>query len=211
VQSSHDRSRAVTRYGGGAVGRRRALALATLTVGLPALPVLFQGEELGLDDGHVPADRVRDPLALRGGYALPRDVARTPMPWAPGPGLGFTTAAEAWVPFGGREPADTVARQWEDDGSSLAAHRRLLATRRRLADLRRGEVVWVDAQPPVLAYRRGTALVAANTGPSPAALDLPEGRWAVEFSTDPAGPPAPDGGRVVLGAEQAVVLARRGG
>ena len=210
VQSSHDRSRAVTRYGGGAMGRRRALTLATLTMGLPALPVLLQGEELGLEDANLAPDEIQDPLVLQGGYALSRDVARTPMPWAAGPGLGFTSAPRAWLPFADRAAADTARQQAGDPTSPLSAHTRLLATRHRLADLRRQPLRWIDAVEPVLAYRRGDVLVAANVGADPATFALPPGRWRVEFQTDGEatsvqGPT--HGVAFRLGAEQAVILA----
>jgi alpha-glucosidase len=199
VLSSHDRSRAVTRYGGGAVGRRRALVLATLMIGLPELPLLYQGDELGLDDAHIPPDRVQDPLVRQGGGTFARDAARTPMPWAPRPGLGFTSAADAWLPLGDRAAADTVAVQHADPGSPLSAHRTLLHLRRARAGLRRGPLEWLPAPPRALAYRRGDCVVAANLGAEPIELGLPDGGWTVAFATG-AGEP----GR--LGAEEAAVL-----
>jgi glycosidase len=71
-------------------------------------PGSTRGEELGLDDGHIPAAQVQDPLARKAGAAAARDPARTPMPWAPGPRLGFTTADRAWLAWGDRQPEDTV-------------------------------------------------------------------------------------------------------
>lgn len=207
VQSSHDRSRAVTRYGGGAAGRRRAMLLATVMAGLPALPVLYQGEELGLEDGAVPAELVQDPLVLQGGYALPRDTARTPMPWSSGHGFGFTSARQAWTAFGGRTTTDTVEYQAANPTSSLAAHRRLLATRRRLSGLRRGTVRWLDTTPSdVLAYRRGDVLVAANLGDTESTLQLPAGSWEVDYCTDRDDGTLHDGRVLRLGAEHAVIL-----
>ncbi|HLZ36536.1 MAG TPA: DUF3459 domain-containing protein [Mycobacteriales bacterium] len=207
MQSSHDSSRAVTRYGGGSAGRRRALTLATLTIGLPVLPVLYQGEELGLGDAELRPDEVQDPLAVSGGHSRSRDVARTPLPWAPGPGLGFTTGDSAWLPFGDRRPEDTVAVQRGDPRSSLAAYRALLAARRRLPGLRRGEVCWIDCDPPVLAYARGDCIVAANVGPHAETLRLPSGGWSVEFATN-GGAFERVEGQVPLGEEQAVILRR---
>lgn len=71
VLSSHDRPRAPSRYGGGTAGRRRALTLATLTAGFPCFPLLYQGDELGLQDAEVPADRVQDPLVPTAGRRIP--------------------------------------------------------------------------------------------------------------------------------------------
>ena len=102
VQGNHDRPRAATRYGGGTLGRRRSLALHVLMALLPGTLWLYQGEELGLPNGTVPPGQGLDPL----GAAQPdqsRDAARTPMPWAPGAGLGFSTGAP-WLTDGGRVP-----------------------------------------------------------------------------------------------------------
>lgn len=210
VQSNHDRSRAATRYGGGPTGRRRALALATMTMGLPALPVLFQGEELGLEDGEVAAEDMQDPLALQTGKGFSRDRARTPMPWSPGPGLGFTTAERAWISWGDRVPADTVEAQRSDPYSHWSAHRRLIAARKRLPSLRRGELRWIDDAEPVLAYERGDVLVACNVAAAPADLTLPEGGWLVEFRTDDVDDRSPLSGTLTLGPEQAAILRQAG-
>jgi alpha-glucosidase len=201
VLSSHDRSRAVSRYGGGAVGRRRALVLSTATIGLPDLPLLYQGEELGLDDAHIPLETAQDPLVRFGGGTFPRDAVRTPMPWRPGPGLGFTTAPRAWISFGDRGPADTVAVQARDPASPLSTYRRLLALRRAEPSLRSGAVEWLDAAAEVLAYRRGDCVVVANLGASPQAIALPSGRWAAAFVTSTV-----DAGR--LPGESAAVFRR---
>lgn len=178
TQSSHDWARAASRY-----GARRALALTTLAAGLPGTLFLYQGDELGLVNGDVPADQAQDPLAARGGnHEHNRDTSRTPMPWRPGPGLGFTTAERAWLPFGGRAPEDTVEMQRADPGSLLHAHRRLLHVRSELPDLRGPAPTWLDAPAGVTAYRRGDTVVAANLGTTPVALDLP-GAWRVRYST----------------------------
>jgi alpha-glucosidase len=57
------------------------MALHVVT-SLPGTMLLYQGEELGLENGRVPAGEGADPL----GAAEPgqsRDGARTPMPWRP--------------------------------------------------------------------------------------------------------------------------------
>ncbi|MGY1608478.1 alpha-amylase family glycosyl hydrolase [Geodermatophilus sp. SYSU D00700] len=210
VLSSHDRPRAVTRYGGGAAGRRRALVLATLTIGLSALPFLYQGDELGLEDVTIPADQVRDPAALNGtGETYTRDAARSPMPWAPRPGLGFTHASTPWLPLGERSTADTVQVQLTDPHSMLARYRTLLAVRHRCTSLRHGRVTWLETPGCVLAYRRGDCLVAANLGPETADLPLPDGsRWRLEFDTSTRHSTGALAGWLAMAPEQAVILAR---
>lgn len=184
VLSSHDRPRAPSRYGGGTAGRRRALTLATLTAGLPCFPLLYQGDELGLQDAEVPADRAQDPLVRYGGATYARDAARTPMPWSATPGLGFTDSPEPWITLGDRKPEQTVSAQRQDPASTLNAYRRLLRLRADDSDLRHGELRWLPAGEGVIGYVRGSTLVAANVSPGPATIALPEGRWRVTFRTD---------------------------
>jgi alpha-glucosidase len=69
VLSNHDVPRHRTRYG----SEDRARAALFLLLGLRGSPVLYQGEELGLEDATIPPDRVVDP----GG----RDGCRAPIPW----------------------------------------------------------------------------------------------------------------------------------
>ncbi len=187
VTSSHDRPRAASRFGGGRNGALRALAVSTLQYGLPGVPFLYQGEELGLTDGIVARAQAADPIALRQG--LPgRDGARTPMPWAhpSGPGMGFTTAERAWLPFGGRTAADTVEVQRADHRSILQRYRALIRTRRALfgadATSTNRPVEWLTTDGPIIGYRRGEVVIAANCDDEPATLPL-AGRWQLRFSS----------------------------
>ena len=207
ISGSHDRSRVVTRFGGGDVGRARALAFATLLFGLPGVPFLYQGEELGLDDVPIDATEAQDPIGARAGALdRSRDVCRTPMPWRPGAGMGFTTAsAEPWLPFGDRRPDDTVQGQRDDPTSLLHRYRALIGLRRGMPDVIDAPVEWLTAGGPVLAYRRGDVLVAGNCGEAVQRLTLPDGGWRVAFDAD-GGPERAVAGLIVLEPAQAVVL-----
>ncbi|HVM13675.1 MAG TPA: alpha-amylase family glycosyl hydrolase [Egibacteraceae bacterium] len=184
VQSSHDRSRAVTRFGGGERGRARALVFATLLMGLPGVPFVYQGEELGLEDGRVPVELAQDPVALRGGpTAKSRDGCRTPMLWEPGEGYGFGSTTP-WLPFGDRSDADTVAVQRDDPDSMVHRYRALVRLRRERTDLHDAPLEWLHEEGPVVAYRRGGTLVAANCGEQRHSAPLPAGTWEAAFCTD---------------------------
>lgn len=205
VTGSHDRPRVVSRFGGDAVGQARALALSTLEFGLPGVPFLYQGEELGLSDVPITVADTQDPLALREGVTG-RDPARTPMPWdsSAGPGLGFTTAARPWLPFGDRTPADTVAFQRTDDRSILHRYRKLIRVRRSLLhgpDL----VEWLTEAGPIIAYRRGRAVVAANCAADPERLALP-GRFEIRFSSLGHGKDDQVTDEVELAGHEAIIL-----
>ena len=177
VLSNHDLVRHVTRYGGGSLGRRRGLAVSSLLFGLPGSPYLYQGEELGLDEAEVPAEKRQDPVFLRTQGQVPgRDGCRTPMPWsADAPGLGFTTG-EPWLPFGDDARGLAVDVQEDDPDSTLTAYRRLLATRRALlAEGLPDTVELLDTSDDVLAFRRGPLLAALNTAGEPVQLRVPAG------------------------------------
>lgn len=170
--SSHDDPRAPTRFGGGEEGARRALAYLALLSGLPGVPFIYQGDELGLEDGEVEAGA--DPLALRNPGATGRDGARTPMVWAPGNGYGFTRG-KPWLPFGrDRHDGLTMLAQDRDPASHLNRVRRLLARRRRLEPLLdETPVRWLDAGRDLVAFRRADVVVACNLGADRATLRLP--------------------------------------
>ncbi len=176
--SSHDDPRAATRFGGGEAGARRSLAYLTLLCGLPGTPFLFQGDELGLEDGELPDDVAEDPIARRYPGTHGRDPQRTPMPWRPGEHLGFTTG-RPWLALGANHTAEhTVEAQLGDPGSHLERTRRLLAVRRTLPALTDGSPTeWVvDEGPVVVIERGGEVLVALHVGDGqgPAGLVLPE-------------------------------------
>jgi alpha-glucosidase len=165
VLSSHDSPRAAGRYAFDTSdrGRERALVLHTLLFCLPGMPFLYQGEELGLTNGIVPPDRVRDPIALAGEIENARDIARTPMPWRPGsPMLGFTSASDAWLPLGGRTDADTAAVQRADPQSWLTRYRELIAFRRAHPELATGTATIVDRSPDHVVIVNGRVTVRAN-------------------------------------------------
>ena len=71
--SNHDHSRMATRWAGGDERKHKAALFLLLT--LPGSAILYQGDELGLEDGVVPADRILDVADP------PRDPERTPFPW----------------------------------------------------------------------------------------------------------------------------------
>jgi alpha-glucosidase len=183
VQGNHDdQARAATRFGGGDAGRGRSLGLSTLLAGLPGITFTYQGEELGLEDAEVPFEDMRDPLAVQNAAPeLGRDRVRTPMPWRPGPGAGFTSSPRSWLPVGRRNDADTVAVQRTNEQSTLCRFRELLRARRGLVQASRDSVEWLGSGP-IVGYRRGNAVVAMNAGLQPATLATP-GPWEVLFST----------------------------
>ena len=144
VLSSHDDSRPVTRFGGGRVGRQRSLALTTLMCGLPGLPFLYQGEELGLEDAKLFEMTVPDMDNPTDPNAPGREPSRTPIPWDhEGEGLGFSTSDRPWLPMSHRG-YESVAAQMDRPGSHLSLVRELIALRHNLDIAAQTPVHWLD-------------------------------------------------------------------
>jgi len=121
--SNHDVPRHRQRYGGSELDARMA---ALMLLMLPGTPFLYQGEELGLLDAVVSADRVVDP----GG----RDGCRGPIPWDSTPLHGWAT--DPWLPFPPAADTDNVATQHSRPDSMLHWYHRLLALRSSTPALR---------------------------------------------------------------------------
>jgi alpha-glucosidase len=197
VLSNHDNPRHRTRYGG---SEDRARAALFLLLGLQGSPVLYAGEELGLEDAVVPSDRVVDP----GG----RDGCRAPIPWTGVPDHGWGVT-DAWLPW----PPEADVRNAEalraDEGSILHLYRRLLAARRASDALQQGDFAWLDAPEGVLAWRRSfgdeTRVLAVNMSESDAALGL---AGTVVVASDGRGEGEPFPG--TLRRDRAVLLADTG-
>jgi len=150
--SSHDDGRLATRWCDGDEDAARCALVALLS--LPGACILYQGDEIALENVPVPSDRIRDVAG--------RDPGRTPMVWSDVDGAGFTApGVEPWLPIGSRER--NVATQHDDPGSTLVLVRDLIALRRRTPLA--GSYEPVAAPPGVWAFRLGGgALVALNLG-----------------------------------------------
>jgi alpha-glucosidase len=196
VLSNHDNVRHRTRYGG---SESRARAAAFLLLGLAGSPVLYAGEELGLEDAVIPEDRRVDP----GG----RDGCRAPIPWDGARDRGWGVE-DAWLPWPPEADVRNVAALGRDADSILHLYRRLLAVRRATTALQTGAFERLEsverAAPGVVAWRRwdeaGAVVVAVNMGDD-APVDV-EG--TVLVASDGVAEGSPFGG--VLGADRAVLI-----
>jgi alpha-glucosidase len=157
------------------------------------------GEELGLEDAAIPAERAVDP----GG----RDGCRAPIPWSAAPPHGWS--AEPWLPFPPDAAARSLERQRADAGSVLQLYRRLLAARRASPALREGSLELLASPDDVLLYRRrcgdDARLVAIHFGEGEARLE-PGEAWRVELASDGAGEGDRFDGRIA--GDRALVLTR---
>ncbi|MEV6504584.1 glycoside hydrolase family 13 protein [Streptomyces sp. NPDC051642] len=188
VLCNHDVTRTVTRYGRAdtgfdfatkafgtptdlALGTRRARAAALLSLALPGVVYLYQGEELGLPEVELPVDRIQDPMYLRSGGTDPgRDGCRVPLPWVEGaPYAGFGSRGEPWLPQPVGWTSYAVDRQQRTVDSMLNLYRDAIRLRPVFGD---GPLTWLPAPDGVLAFARAEGVICVvNLADTPA--DLP--------------------------------------
>jgi alpha-glucosidase len=152
---NHDAPRAVSRWC--ALEHRDAFARmkAMLLLSLRGNPILFQGEELGLEQDDVPFERLQDPEAIANWpLTLSRDGVRTPLPWKAQDEHGGFTSGHPWLPLSEANLARAIDRQEADPASLLHLTRRLIHLRRDDAALRRGTCEVLLADETRLALRR---------------------------------------------------------
>jgi alpha-glucosidase len=201
VLGNHDQRRIATRVG----SRERARVAAVVQLTLRGVPFIYQGEELGLEDAVVPAERVVDP----GG----RDGCRAPIPWTTEVHTGWSQGA--WLPAPPDAAALSIAAQVADPSSSANLYRRLLALRRDADVLRRGDQQVLGVTDGVPAgtlgiLRSGVGaphVTLAQMSGEDATLDAFVG-WRVRLDSDGAGMREGTTFDGRLGADTAVVLSR---
>jgi len=174
VLGNHDNARVVSRLG---AAQARVAAMFLLTA--RGTPTLFQGDEIGLSNGVIPPDRIRDPQE-KNEPGLPdhnRDIARTPMQWDASPFAGFSTV-EPWLPLVPGWESVNVAAEAADPASMLTLHRRLLKLRRAHEALSIGDVRVLVAAGDLLAFERRHGderfVIALNLGSDLIETSIPE-------------------------------------
>ncbi|MFI4966735.1 MAG: alpha-glucosidase family protein [Caulobacterales bacterium] len=176
--SNHDVPRTLSRFGGADAPPDLAKLLFALLLSLKGTTLIYQGEELGLPQAALARDQLRDPVGdLYWPYSGGRDGCRTPMPWAPGHALGFTTGTP-WLPPAREHAGLTVEAQEADPDSALAFARAMIDFRRHSAAMTAGDLAFLDVPGPVLAFvrRDGDEAIAClfNLSAEPRFVDAPE-------------------------------------
>ena len=154
VLGNHDQRRLASR-----LGQPQARVATLLLLTLPGTPVWYYGDEIGLENGIIPPEQIRDPQAVnqpdRAGQ-LGRDPQRTPMQWDASAHAGFTQAGVTpWLPVSVDYLQRNVAVQDSDEASFLGFFRQLIRLRTQIPALTRGDYSPLPvAGDAVLAYRR---------------------------------------------------------
>lgn len=152
VLGNHDQPRIASR-----AGKDGARAAAMLLLTARGTPFVYQGDELGMVNAHIPLDRIQDP---RGKYypGFNRDPSRTPMQWTAGAHAGFSTTGP-WLPLADDYREANVEFERDDPRSTLSLYRKLIRFRKELRVLRDGAMRVFsesEANPACVVYMRET-------------------------------------------------------
>lgn len=175
VLGNHDLRRVATRYGRGAA---RAAAILQLT--LRGVPTIYYGEELGMENVHVPPHMIQDPSELnQPGLGHGRDPVRSPMEWEAGKNAGFSTQSP-WLPISSHYKTRNVQYQQSDPHSFLNLYKALIKLHTSSDVLIHGTYKSHDVgNDDVLCftreYKNAKIVVAINFSATPARITLPGG------------------------------------
>jgi alpha-glucosidase len=186
VMSNHDLPRAASRYAQGENDAQAKIAM-TLLLTLRGTPFLYYGEEIGMRDIHLRRSEILDPP---GKHYWPiykgRDGCRSPMQWDDTAYAGFSNT-KPWLPVNSNYIHRNVLAQRADPDSIFNFTKKLLALRKEIPALRRGDFVPLKTPPGLLAYLRRmeeqSVLVVVNFSARGRKYTPPDGRWRVLLTT----------------------------
>ncbi|MDK2010877.1 MULTISPECIES: alpha-amylase family glycosyl hydrolase [unclassified Deinococcus] len=166
VLGNHDQHRFRSR-----LGDAQYRVAQTLLLTLRGTPTVYYGDEIGMHDVEIPADRIVDPAALQqpDSPEAGRDPERTPMQWDASVNAGFSAdGTTPWLPIADDFATLNVAVQEGDPASDLNYFRALTRLRQEHPALIGGTYRSVDAPDDVFAFIRqddsGTLTVLLNFG-----------------------------------------------
>ena len=180
VISNHDIVRSYVRYGDGAHNDDIAKVLAGMYLTLRGTPIMYYGEELGMENTDPKTrDEVKDPIGKLGWpKEKGRDGERTPMQWTAATNAGFSSA-KPWLPVAPNYATRNVQTELKAPDSVLNFYKRVLALRRDEPALKYGDYTPLNTgDANVFSYARtykGEAVVVAlnmSAQPQTVKLDL---------------------------------------
>jgi alpha-glucosidase len=153
--------------------------ILSMQLSLRGTPCLYQGDELAFSEADVPYELIQDPYGktfwpeFKG-----RDGCRTPIAWTQGEHGGFTSGTP-WLPVAEEHKAVAASVQEGDQESPLNFARRMIAWRKTMPQLTRGDIRFFDVPEPVLALERSlpgerSVIAVFNLGAQPVSFALPE-------------------------------------
>lgn len=173
VLGNHDNHRLATRFGQNQI---RIASMLLLT--LRGTPTLYYGDEIGMQDVHIPVEAVQDPFEKNvPGMGCGRDPERTPMQWSDEEKAGFTFG-EPWLPIADDYKRVNVKAETGDATSTLHFYKKLIQIRRNHRALIDGSYIKHSADDRVFSYlrknKKESFLVVLNFCNVPSEFDMGE-------------------------------------
>ncbi|KOC70313.1 putative maltase H [Habropoda laboriosa] len=113
VVGNHDNHRTASRF-----GSKRADQIAMLAFALPGVAVVYNGDEIGMEDRKFTYNETVDPAGLNAGpnrfYLKSRDPERTPYQWDNSTSAGFSSRSKTWLPVNENYKTLNLAAQKPD-------------------------------------------------------------------------------------------------
>ena len=135
VVGNHDNHRVRARY-----GAKRADQISMLAMMLPGIAVVYNGDEIGMQDRNFTYAETVDPAGCNAGperYVLKtRDPERTPYQWDNTTSAGFSTANHTWLPVHSNYRVVNLATQKLAANSHYKVFKALSALKKRPVVLR---------------------------------------------------------------------------
>lgn len=98
VSGNHDNRRLVSRFG----NNKRARIIMAMIFCLPGVSVIYNGDEIGMEDTILSWEETKDSEACKIGkdnyLSISRDYGRTPFQWDNSTAAGFSTNSDTWLP-----------------------------------------------------------------------------------------------------------------
>ncbi len=207
VLGNHDEPRLATRY-----GQEHTRLAAMLLLTLRGTPILYYGDEIGLENGTIDEENILDPWGIIVGPEFNRDVCRTPMQWDDSLHAGFSTR-DPWLPVSPDAGQRNVGIQKTDSNSLLNLYRDLIWIRKKSDELKTGSLAIHESPPGCLVYERRygsqSLWIALNFGAGQVEVPL-SGEGAIVRSTHDVDRREAVQGSVPLAAYEGVIVERRG-
>jgi alpha-glucosidase len=193
--SNHDRVRSMSRYGN---DPRKAGIMLTLLMTMRGTPILYYGEELGMEEATIAPENIKDQAYFAAKLPGPlsrfswpgRDGCRTPMQWTPNPGGGFS-AAPPWLVATRPNLSFNVEDEETKPRSLLNLYRNLRLLRANSEALSTGTIEFMTQQldSGIFAYKRRASheqfLVVLNFNEHAQSFVLPDkDKWEVRSGKD---------------------------
>lgn len=156
--SNHDIPRMISRHGN---DEKKARLLTLMLLTLRGTPVIYYGEEIGMQQVKIPRKKVQDPLGKKFWFSpvpIGRDGCRTPMQWEDSANSGFSSCewGKTWLPVHKNYKKINVKLQRNDPHSLFNFYIELIRFRKRHIALQIGKIKLFPPKKSIFYYIRET-------------------------------------------------------